>query len=211
MAPFILMFLLLGGGEKEILLPQPAIEGEVSVEEAIKRRRSVRSFKKETLSNKEISQLLWSAQGITDTLHNFSFRAAPSAGALYPLEVYIVIKEGIYHYIPVKHKLVLVKKGDFRKKLAKAALGQSAIYSAPLDFVITAVYDRTTIKYSERGIRYVHIEAGHVAENIQLQAVALDLGSVPIGAFYDNKVKNVIGCSKEEVPLYIIPVGIPSQ
>ncbi|GAI88005.1 unnamed protein product, partial [marine sediment metagenome] len=104
-----------------------------------------------------------------------------------------------------------VKEGDFRKKLANAGLSQSAIHSAPLDIVITAIYARTMIKYGERGTRYVHIEAGHVAENLQLQAVALGLGSVPIGAFYDEKVKNVIGCTDEEVPLYIIPIGKPRE
>ena len=211
MAPFLIMLLLMGSAEKEILLPLSKHKGQISVEEAIKNRKSVRSFKKEPLSIEEISQLLWAAQGITHTLRGFSFRAAPSAGALYPLEVYTVLKQGIYHYIPSGHKLVLVKEGDFRKKLANAGLSQSAIHSAPLDIVITAIYARTMIKYGERGTRYVHIEAGHVAENLQLQAVALGLSSVPIGAFYDEKVKNVIGCTDEEVPLYIIPIGKPRE
>ncbi len=211
MTPFLLMLFFIGSGEKEIILPAPTLEGNVSVEEAIKRRRSVRSFKKESLTIEQISQLLWSAQGITGTLHGFSFRAAPSAGALYPLEVYTVVKAGIYHYIPAEHKLVLIKEGDFRRKLANAGLSQSAISTAPLDIVITAVYERTTVKYGERSIRYVHIEVGHVAENILLQATSLGLGSVTIGAFYDEKVKNVLGCSEEEVPLYIIPVGKPGQ
>ncbi len=211
MTPFLLMLFFIGSGEKEIILPAPTLEGNVSVEKAIKRRRSVRSFKKESLTIEQISQLLWSAQGITGTLHGFSFRAAPSAGALYPLEVYTVVKAGIYHYIPAEHKLVLIKEGDFRRKLANAGLSQSAISTAPLDIVITAVYERTTVKYGERSIRYVHIEVGHVAENILLQATSLGLGSVTIGAFYDEKVKNVLGCSEEEVPLYIIPVGKPRQ
>lgn len=211
MTPLLIMLMIMGGGKKEIVLPQPKLKGEVSIEETIKERRSVRSFKKEPLTIEEISQLLWAAQGITHSLHNFRLRSAPSAGALYPLEVYTVSKEGIYHYIPSYHKLFLVKDGDFRKKLAIAGLNQSAIYSAPLDIVITAIYERTTIKYGERGIRYVHIEAGHSAENIQLQAVALGLGSVTIGAFYDNEVKKLIGCTKEEIPIYIIPIGKPNQ
>ncbi len=209
MTPFLLMLLFIGAGDKEFFLPSPTIEGKVSVEEAIKKRRSVRAFKDQPLSINQISQLLWAAQGITDTGQGFSYRAAPSAGALYPLEIYVVSKEGVFHYVPSEHKLVQLKEGDVRKNLSDAALGQSPIYSAPLNIVITALYEKTTVKYGERGIRYVHIEAGHSAENIQLQAVALGLGSVPIGAFYDNKVANVIGCSKEEVPLYIIPVGQP--
>ncbi len=209
MMPFLLMLLFIGGGDKEFFLPSPTIEGKVSVEEAIKKRRSVRAFKDQPLSINQISQLLWAAQGITDTHQGLSYRAAPSAGALYPLEIYVVSKEGVFHYVPSEHKLVQLKEDDVRKNLSNAALGQSPIYSAPLNIVITALYEKTTIKYGERGIRYVHIEAGHSAENIQLQAVALGLGSVPIGAFYDNKVSSVIGCSKEEVPLYIIPIGKP--
>ena len=209
MTPFLLMLLFIGGGDKEFFLPSPTIEGKVSVEEAIKKRRSVRAFKDQPLSINQISQLLWAAQGITDTRQGFSYRAAPSAGALYPLEIYVVSKEGVFHYVPSEHKLVQLKEGDVRKNLSDAALGQSPIYSAPLNIVITALYEKTTIKYGERGIRYVHIETGHSAENIQLQAVALGLVSVPIGAFYDNKVASVIGCLKEEVPLYIIPIGKP--
>ncbi len=209
MMPFLFLLCIFGGVENEIALPPPHLRGNISIEEALKNRRSMRSFNKESLCIEEISQLLWAAQGITDTLHGFEFRAAPSAGALYPLEIYAVVEEGIYRYIPEEHKLVLIRKGDFRTKLSNAALSQPVIASAPVDFVITALYARTTKKYGERGIRYVHIEAGHVAENIQLQAVGLGLGSVPIGAFYDEKVRSVIDCTEEESPIYIIPVGKP--
>ena len=208
MAPFLFLLVLFGGGEQEIALPPPHLKGNISIEEALKNRRSIRSFNKEPLCIEDISQLLWSAQGITDTLHGFKFRAAPSAGALYPLEIYAIIEEGIYRYIPEEHKLILIRKGDFRTKLSNAALSQPVIASAPVDFVITALYERTTKKYGERGIRYVHIEAGHVAEDMKLQAVGLGLGSVPIGAFYDEKVRSIID-SEEEIPLYIIPVGKP--
>jgi SagB-type dehydrogenase family enzyme len=195
--------------EEEINLPAPELEGKITVEEAIKKRRSVRTFSDYVITQEDLSQILWAAQGITSTKDGFHFRAAPSAGALYPLELYAMTEDGIYHYIPKGHKLRHIKKGDFRKKLSHAALSQTAISHAPLNIIITAIYERTMVKYGERGIQYTHIEVGHVAENIQLQAVSLDLGSVTIGAFYEDKVKEVLGCSEEEVPLYIIPIGRP--
>lgn len=209
MLPFFLTLFILSGAEEDIILPSPKTKGDISVEEAIERRRSIRDFTNTPLTLEQISQLVWSAQGITDTINGYKLRASPSAGALYPLELYILIPEGVYHYIPSEHMLSLVKEGDYRKQLYQSALKQSSITSAPMNIVITAIYERTTIKYRERGVRYVHIEAGHAAENIHLQAVSLGLASVPIGAFYDDKVKNVISCSDDEVPLYIIPVGKP--
>lgn len=209
MLPFLCMLFMMGGAEKEILLPAPLHEGGTSLEKTIHTRRSARSFSDAGVSLEQLSQILWAAQGITDTLHGRPLRAAPSAGALYPLEVYAFNANAIYHYIPRFHKLVEVKSGDARTELSDAGLSQSAIRDAPLVLVITAVYGRTTVKYAERGIRYVHIEVGHAAQNILLQAVSLGLGAVPIGAFYDSKVRDVIGCSDEEVPLYIIPIGVP--
>jgi len=137
------------------------------------------------------------------------FRAAPSAGATYPIEIRAVTPDGIFRYVPEGHKLIQEKTGDLRRELSQAALSQSFIAEAPCNFVISAVYERTTMRYGERGIRYVHIEVGHAAENIHLQAVALGLGSVPIGAFYDEKVTAVLDLPDNEVPLYIIPVGYP--
>ena len=197
-----------GASERKITpLPQPNPKGTVSVEEALARRRSIRSFSKEKLTAEGISQLLWAAQGVTQ--EETGFRTAPSAGALYPLEVYLVTEDGLFHYIPQGHRLETLKDSDLRGQLSRAALGQSSVRDAAADIVVTAIYSRTTRKYGRRGERYVHIEAGHLGQNIHLQAVALGLNSVSVGAFYDDQVKKVLSLPKEEVPLYIIPVGHP--
>lgn len=209
---FILLFILsLMEGLEIIKLPKPRLSSTVSVEEALLKRRSIRNFKKEPLTLSEVSQLLWSAQGITE--ESMGLRTAPSAGALYPIEIYIVVgnvinlSPGIYKYNPKNHELVLIMKGDKRKELAISALGQKWIEEGAIVIVISAVYERTTSKYGERGIRYVHMEAGHVSQNIYLQAVALNLGTVAVGAFYDEEVKKLINMQKNENPLYLMPVG----
>jgi SagB-type dehydrogenase family enzyme len=204
-----------GGGKiMEISLPAPSRTGSLSIESALAKRRSVRSFSDEPLSMADLSQLLWSAQGITGP---GGFRTAPSAGALYPLEVFVSaghianLPPGIYRYIPARHALQLIDKGDIRNSLARAALGQPCVSDAPAAIVIAAVYSRVTIKYRARGERYVHMEAGHAAQNICLQAVALGAGTVVIGAFDDNAVKRVMKMEKDEEPLYIMPVGKPGR
>jgi len=195
---------------KDIKLPSPVKKSEISVEEAIASRRSRREYSDVPLSLKEISQLCWAAQGITDEKRNF--RAAPSAGALYPIEIFIVagnteLEQGIYQYLPHEHSLRLIKNGDFRVDLSRAALGQSAVKNAAMDIVITAIYERTAKKYGERAERYVHMEAGHIAQNIYLQAESLGLATVSIGAFYDNEVREIISAPEDYFPLYIMPVG----
>ena len=192
---------------KTIQLPPPLTKGEISLEEAILKRRSQRSFTKKELSWQEISQLLWACQGITAGKSGFRFRASPSAGALYPMEIYLLSKEGLFHYLPEGNKLEIVSEKDLRHDLTSQAWGQGAIKQAPIDIVICAIYERVTRKYRDRGIRYVHIEAGHIAQNIHLQAVALGLSSVPIGAFDDQGVKKVLSLPEDQQPLYIIPVG----
>ena len=192
---------------KEIQLPKPIEAGKLSLEEVILKRRSERSFIKKDLDLTQIGQLLWAAQGITAKKIGFSFRAAPSAGALYPMEVYLLSKDGLFHYLPGGHKLEVISNSDLRDSLAAAALGQKSVKEAPIDIVICAVYQRITGKYGQRGIRYAHIEAGHIAQNIHLQAVALGLGSVPIGAFSDKEVEEILSLSPEQEPVYIIPVG----
>jgi len=193
-----------------IKLPAPRYKSSVSVEEALLKRRSVRDYKNEPLTLADVSQLLWSAQGITDPR---GLRTSPSAGALYPLEVYVVagnVKDlpgGIYRYKPHKHELERVVAGDKRTELCNAALGQPYVRNAPAVIVFSAVYERVTVKYGERGIRYVHIEAGHAAQNAFLQAVSLNLGAVVIGAFHDEEVKKIIRAADREQPLYIMPVG----
>ena len=192
---------------KEIQLPKPIEASKVSLEEAILSRRSERSFIQKDLDLTQIGQLLWAAQGITAKKFGFGFRAAPSAGALYPMEVYLLSQDGFFHYLPGGHKLEVLSHSDLRNSLAAAALGQESVKEAPIDIVICAVYQRITGKYGQRGIRYAHIEAGHIAQNIHLQAVALGLGSVPIGAFSDKEVKETLSLSPEQEPVYIIPVG----
>ncbi len=198
--------------EQELLikLPQPVYDSSVSLEESILKRRSIRRYKDEPLTINEVSQLMWAAQGITD---RSGLRTAPSAGALYPLEIYVVVgnvdglSPGIYKYKPHEHELLLIKEGDNRGNLSNAALGQGTVENGAIAIVISAVYERTTSKYGDRGIRYVHMEVGHVGQNISLQAVSLGLGTVVVGAFYDNEVKRIMEMPEEESPLYIMPVG----
>lgn len=195
---------------KRLKLPEPRYASVTSVEEALAQRRSIRAYTGEKLTIDEVSQLLWAAQGITAP---WGGRTAPSAGALYPLELYVVIGDvegidtGVYRYRPEEHELEKVWDGDLRAALADAALGQNCIRDAAIDIVFTAVYERTTGKYRERGVRYVQMEAGHVAQNVYLQAVALDLGTVTIGAFTDSDVKRIMNLQEQEDPLYIMPVG----
>jgi len=195
----------------KIKLPEPKYESDTSVEKALLERRSVRRYKDEPLTLGEVSQLLWAAQGITD--QRLGFKTAPSAGALYPLELYVLvgnvdgIARGVYKYVPRGHELLKVVDEDLRDSLAVAALRQSCVRDGAIDLVFTAVYERTTGKYGDRGIRYVHMEVGHAAENVCLQAVSLGLGTVVVGAFRDEEVKKVLSLPKEERPLCIMPIG----
>lgn len=198
-------------------LPNPRVKGGLSVEEALAKRRSIREYKDEGLTIEEVSQLLWAAQGITEPRRRF--RAAPSAGATYPLETYTVFREGgvegfeagVYHYEPRDHSLTQLSLGDVNEELMEAAVDQEWVGKAPLNIVLTAIFERTTWRYGERGIRYVYMEAGHVGENIYLQATAMGLGTVVVGAFYDEEVREILGIPEEETPLYIIPVGRPKR
>jgi len=188
-------------------LPEPSFEGQLSLEETLLLRRSMREYRDQPLDLAEISQLLWAAQGITNPA---GYRTVPSAGALYPLEIYIVTEAGVFHYLPYDHALHVVLEGDFRKSLHTSALSQDAILKAPLVLVVTAVYERTQVKYgARRSPRYVHLEAGHAAQNVLLQAVSLGLGAVPIGAFHDEDVQAVLMLPEDHQPLYLIPVGYP--
>jgi SagB-type dehydrogenase family enzyme len=191
---------------QEMALPEPRLRGEMSLEETLAQRRSVRSFTEEELTLEEISQLLWATQGLTAA---WGGRTAPSAGALYPLEVYVATANGLYHYVPQGHKVIVVSQDDLRLKLWEVGLKQDAIREAAAVFVITAVYERTAKKYGDRAERYVKLEAGHACQNILLQAVALDLGAVPIGAFYDDQLQTVLSLPPDHEPLYLIPVGHP--
>ena len=188
-------------------LPAPERKGRMSLEEALAARRSVREFRREPITDRELSQLLWAAQGITSPA---GLRIAPSAGALYPLEVWVATAYGFYHYEPHKHRLTRHLERDLRPDIHRPALMQEAILQAPVVIVIAAVYERTAQKYGEqRTPRYVHMEAGHSAQNLLLEAVALGLGGVLIGAFNDREVERVLSLPADQKPLYLIPVGHP--
>jgi SagB-type dehydrogenase family enzyme len=196
--------------DEVIDLPNPRIAGKVSVEEALQSRRSVRSYSKAALTPAEVGQLLWAAQGMT---RRDGGRTAPSAGALYPLEVYLVVGEveslapGIYKYRPRKHALDQVAEGDRRGELAAAALDQDCLRKGAAAIVIAGVCERTARKYGERADRYVHLEAGHAVQNMHLQAVSLQLGTVEVGAFDDERIRQVMTMERQEQPLAIMPFG----
>ncbi len=198
------------GSEKTVTLPAPQFDSRTSIEESLLERRSVRQYRDKELTMGELSQLLWAAQGVTSSR---GYRTAPSAGALYPLEIYIAVGKvsdlspGIYKYEPDEHKLLKICDGDKRIDLWRAALEQSPIRNAPVVLVFCAIYERTTRKYRKRGIRYVHMEVGHAAQNVCLQAVSLGLDTVVIGAFNDKEVKRVLNLEADEWPLCIMPAG----
>lgn len=194
-------------------LPPSRTEGRISLEATIRERRTVRSFTSEPLTLEQVSQLFWAAQGITG---NRGFkRAAPSAGALYPMDIYGVVgtggveglTAGIYHYDPQDHSLSMMLEGDFKNAVAKAALSQMWVASPPLDLVITAEYNRIAVKYGSRGVRYAMIEAGHIGQNIFLQAEALGMGAGIVGAFDDEALIRVMKIPRDHEPLLIMPVG----
>ncbi len=190
-----------------IPLPSPALASAKSLEEVLAQRRSVRAFEDQPLTTAQLGQLLWAAQGIT---HDRGYRTAPSAGALYPLELYVATPEGVFHYDPGQHQLLSTSPDDARANLYQVALRQEPVRQAPAVFIVAAVFQRTAEKYGqERSPRYVHLEAGHAAQNLLLQAVALGLGAVPIGAFHDEDVQRVLGLPTDHEPLYLIPVGVP--
>jgi SagB-type dehydrogenase family enzyme len=194
-------------------LPQPRGAGAVSVEQAIGQRRTVRAFSSRTLNENQLSQLLWAAQGVTGR-GGFK-RAAPSAGALYPMDVYAVtgmesvdrVAAGVYHFDPENHALSLVKPQDARAAVARACLSQMWMAEAPLHVVITAEYRRITGKYGNRGIRYAMIESGHIAQNIFLQAEALGLRAGIVGAYHDEKLVEIMNLPRKHEPLLIMPIG----
>lgn len=194
-----------------VKLPHPRPDGVMSVEKALRERRSVREYRKgRGMTMEEVSQLLWAAQGIT---HPDGLRTSPSAGAMYPLEIYLVsgdvqgLSSGVYRYDPLGHDLVETASGEKRKQLSVSSLDQAAVQDAPILIVVAAVFEKTTAKYGTRGVRYVYLEAGHVAQNVALQAVALGLACVTVAAFHDGEVKRAMSLGEAEEVLYLIPVG----
>ena len=188
-----------------IELPKPKLRGTLTLEEALTKRRSNRHYRDESVEEAQLSQLLWAAQGIRDAS---GARTAPSAGQRYPLEIYRLTGEGTYHYIPEGHSLEQLGSEDLREALFKVARNQEPIRDAPISVVIAAEYARAEHEYGEaRAVRFAHMEAGHVAQNILLQAYALGLSGAGFGAFEDEKVSEVLSLPEEHAPLYIIPVG----
>lgn len=202
--------------EKDIIkiidLPKPKIESDISIEEALFKRRSVRDFLNQELSIMKISQLLWSAYGITD--EERGYKTAPSAGAIFPLEIYLVINkendylnQGVYKYNNKNNQLWQISDKSIKKELTELSLGQESVRQAPIVLVIAGDYQKTINKYNDRAYRYVHMEAGHVAQNVYLQTVSLNLGAVVIGAFHDRSVNDLLGLSKNLTTLYLMPIG----
>lgn len=197
--------------EKRIIeLPKPSQAGQYSLGQLMQQRRSLREYSPGPLSLTEVGQLLWAAQGIT---HSHGLRTAPSAGALYPLELYVVagnvtgLEAGVYHYQIHKHRLALQVAGDRRKALGRAAYMQTWLSEAPVVFVFSANYKRTSKKYGKRAQRYVHMEVGHAAQNLFLQAEDLDLGTVVVGAFFDDEVAELLQLPAGFAPLALMPAG----
>lgn len=199
-----------GQNKMSIRLPPPRSAGGISVQDALARRRSVRKYLAKPLTLDALSRLLWAAQGVTDPR---GLRTAPSAGALYPLETYVAVGEvtglrsGLYKYHPDDHLLKSVAEGDLRLQLADACFGQAWIKESAAVIIFCGVYERTTKKYGRRGLQYVHMEVGHAAENLSLEAVSMNLGTVVVGAFDDQKVKDILSLPAEETPLCLMPVG----
>lgn len=187
-----------------IHLPPPNQDGKMSLEKTISLRRSRRKFLPQSLTLEQIGQLCWAAQGQE---HGSRYRTAPSAGATYPLELFVMSNEGLFHYLPAGHTLQKISDQDLRTELSTAALGQGFIEDAAVTLVFAAEFARTTNHYGKRGMRYVYMEAGHAAQNVHLQAESLGLGSVAVGAFDDNSVSEVLTLPENLEPIYMVTVG----
>jgi len=191
-------------------LPALKTDGVMSVESALQNRRSRRDFNGTAITKEQLSQILWSAYGITS---ESGLRTAPSAGALYPLEIYAVIgnvegiEPGVYKYVEKNHEITRIVEGDVRSELAEASLGQNMVNQASMSLFYSAVFERTTERYGERGVNYVYIEVGHSAQNVYLQAEALELGTCAIGAFTDDRVREILNLPADEEPIYLMPIG----
>jgi SagB-type dehydrogenase family enzyme len=187
----------------------------MSVEEALAKRRSVREYASAPITLARLSQLLWAAQGLTNARKRL--RTSPSAGALYPLKLYVVVREGgvvdlpagVYLYSPEEERITMVKDGDRSGQLRATALDQEMVGQAAVNIVTTAVVQRARSKYGERALQYIYQESGHAAENVFLQAVSLGLGAAVIGAFDEEETRSIIEAGQEERPVYIQPVGVP--
>ncbi|MFQ5952162.1 MAG: SagB/ThcOx family dehydrogenase [Candidatus Omnitrophota bacterium] len=203
-------------GKKRVKLPHPETTSKISLDEAVKKRKSVRDYSSKPLSEKDLSYLLWISNGINRKEHGYEFRTVPSAGALYPVETYLVVNnvesipKGVYHYSIKDHLLEEIKEGDFSETVARAALGQDMCADAGAVFIWTGIFQRSKWKYGERAYRYVYLDAGHVAENLALASVGLGLGSCQVAALFDDEINEIIGVDGiEESVIYMSVVGYP--
>jgi len=199
-------------------LPPPQVKGITTFEEAVTKRRSVRSFTRRPLSQAQLSYLLWASTGIQRRERGLEFRTVPSAGALYPIETYLIVnnvedlKRGVYHYSVRSHDLELLKLGDFTRDISDAALEQEMCLRAAATFVWTAIFARSKWKYRQRAYRYIYLDAGHIAQNLALSAVNIGLGSCQVGAFYDDEVNQTVDVDgTDESAIYLSVVGYPSK
>jgi SagB-type dehydrogenase family enzyme len=223
LSAILLIYASVGYSQADTLpLPAPVIKGKYSLEEVMQKRRSVRNYADEAVSLQTASQILWSAYGVTEKRDKPAhirggLKTAPSAGARYPLEVFLLagnvmgLEPGLYRYIPEKHALVLVTRGDMREAAAVAARNQKMVAEAPITIVYTADFERTTSRYGDRGKNYVYVDLGHSAQNVYLQAEALNMHSCAIGAFADEEIHKVLQLPKNENVIYMMPVGKSRQ
>lgn len=201
---------------QKIELPKPNNIKTETFNYAILNRRSIRNFSKKSLSKEQLSYLIWASTGLQRKEGNFDYRTAPSAGALYPIETYIVInnvkniEQGVYHYNIKSHHLEEIKKGDYRSVIKEAALDQHMCYHAAAVFIWTAIFNRSKCKYGQRAYRYIYLDAGHIAENLALSATSINLGTCQIAALYDDEVNQIIDIDGlTESTIYLTVVGVP--
>lgn len=199
---------------KKILLEKPQVISKLAFDEIIKKRKSIRDFSDKPISLNQLSYLLWASTGIQRKEYGYEFRTAPSAGALYPIETYLVVNSvegisaGIYHYSIKDHNLEQLKIGDFSNEIALAALDQVMCEYASVVFIWTAIFNRSKWKYDQRAYRYIYLDCGHIAENLALAATNINLGSCQIGALYDDEVNDIISVDGiNESTIYMSVVG----
>lgn len=194
--------------------PEPIKSGGAGIWSVLMQRRSRRNYTSENLSLAELSQLLWASQGVTAYAGRYALRTSPSAGALYPIETYVIanriddLEPGAYHYNVIEHSLELIKKGEFGADVAHSALDQTMLESASVVFIWTAVVARSKWKYGERAYRYIYMDAGHIGQNAYISAEAMGLGCCTVGAFFDDEIGSIIGIdNKDEIVVYLCSIG----
>ena len=197
-----------------VRLPSQLGEVKAALSETLMKRKSIRAFSSQSMSQLDLAFLLWASTGIQRIEHGYEFRVAPSAGALYPIETYICannvegVAEGIYHYNIKENSLEEVKAGHFGDAIAHASLDQTICAIAPVVFIWSAMFGRSKWKYHQRAYRYVYLDAGHIAQNLALTATSINCGSCQVGAFYDDEINSILGLDGvAESVIYLSVVG----